>query len=159
MEKNTQRQRQRQRPMTMTLMKRVHDLPTVLIDMIYEYCTDNRPVMKNICKELLTAYQYQLFHFTFDKYRCYCESHDDPYEPNTYIIKKFYGHYLTFCDSTCEAVKLFDLRKYVSRTGITIKPYKINIKRYLCLENDCSCWKCSEYKEFEKNRKEGVEPY
>ena len=158
----------------MTLYKRINALPTVLQDIIYEYYVDHRPVVKTICKELLTAYQSRLFRFTFDRYRCDCdEVHDDPYYRDSYYreesddiesynIKKFNGHYYTFCSEVCENIYLYDLRKYHYRRNRIIDGfvnYKTEIKKFLCLKDNCNCYMCEEYKEFEKDRKEGVDGY
>lgn len=158
----------------MTLYKRINALPTVLQDIIYEYYVDHRPVVKTICKELLTAYQSRLFRFTFDRYICDCdEVHDDPYYRDSYYseesddiesynIKKFNGHYYTFCSEVCENIYLYDLRKYHYRRNRIIDGfvnYKTEIKKFLCLKDNCNCYMCEEYKEFEKDRKEGVDGY
>ena len=151
------------------LFQQIDALPKVLQDLIHEYNVDHRPQMYRICKELLTAYQYRMFRFTFD-YHC-CDGYDcenryyECVDKNIYKvtmpykIKKCLGHHYVFCSSSCEWNVLYDLRKQYYRSTCKRYPYKgyaSEIKRYLCFLPDCHCLHCVEYRDFEKERREGT---
>lgn len=145
------------------LFQQIDALPQVLQDLIHEYNVDHRPQMNRVCKELLMAYQYRMFRFTFDYHRCYgtdCENvYHDCVDVAPYKITKYLGHCYVFCSSECEWDVMYDVRKSHSRCIGLDSPYhkySTKIKAYLCFLPDCHCYNCKDYKYFEKARREGT---
>ena len=152
------------------LFRQIDALPQVLQDIISEYNVDHRPQMYKICKELLTAYHYRMFRFTYDVHLCDgddCEKryYECIHRSSTYRttkpfkITKCLGHYYVFCSSACEWSVLHDVRKRYYRTTAKRSPYinyKSQIQKYLCFMPDCHCYLCVEHREFDKERREGT---
>ena len=142
----------------MSLLQRINALPKVLIDLIYQYNVEHRSQMYRIQKELLTAYDNRLIRFAFDTYSCDFDDCTSDEDTSSSRITKCLGHYYKFCSDCCEHIVLYDVRKSYYRRRIKVSPfidYKTEIKKVLCLRENCDCDKCEDYYDIETQRKEG----